>query len=84
VLTDNYPLCIVQPVDGKALRRLRRACGLTQETLAQRLSVHWNTVARWERNEVPIRPAMEQLIRLVAKQGKQGRQTKTKRTERWG
>ena len=80
--------CIVRPVDGKALRNLRRECGLTQATLAQRLGVHWNTVARWERDEVPIRPAMGQLILLVAKQGKQPTQRKRtkqpKRTKRRG
>ena len=70
-MTLDYPLCIVLPaVDGKTLKRLRRECGLTQPELAKRLGVHWNTVARWERDEVPIRPAMQQLIQLVAKQNR--------------
>ena len=67
VLTADYPPCIVHSVDGKVLRRLRRGCGLTQTDLARRLGVHWNTLARWERDEVPIRPAMAQLITLQIK-----------------
>ncbi len=50
---------------GTQLRALRRAQGWTQVELAQRIRVTGNTVARWERDEVRITPAMVRLIRLV-------------------
>jgi transcriptional regulator with XRE-family HTH domain len=54
-------------VTGSQLRRLRRRLGLLQRELAARLGVAPNTVARWERDEVPIRAAMGRFIRLLAK-----------------
>jgi len=56
---------MVQPMDGPALRRLRRRARLTQRALATRLGVAENTVARWERNEVTISEPMTRLIRLT-------------------
>ena len=51
---------------GGTLKRIRKRLGLTQSALAERLGVSPNTVARWERNEVPIREPMARLIRLLA------------------
>ena len=39
---------------GRALRRVRRTAGYSQRTLAQRLGLHPNTVARMERGELRI------------------------------
>ncbi len=50
---------------GGTLRRIRKRLGLTQAALAERLGVRPNTVARWERNELPIREPMAKLIRLL-------------------
>mgnify|MGYP001572138269 CR=1 FL=1 len=61
---------------GEELRRLRKRLRLTQVALAERLAVSANTVARWERDEVPIRESMARLIRLLAKTGSK---TKPKR-----
>ncbi|MCL2195009.1 MAG: helix-turn-helix domain-containing protein, partial [Oscillospiraceae bacterium] len=36
---------------GESVRRLRQAAGLTQEQLAQRLHVTFQTIRKWERNE---------------------------------
>jgi transcriptional regulator with XRE-family HTH domain len=56
---------------GKQLRTIRRRLGLTQKDLAKELAVAWNTVARWERDEVPIRESVARLIRMTAsKRGK--------------
>ena len=52
---------------GAQLGRLRQRLGLTQRALASKLAVTPNTVARWERNEVPIREPMARLVRLLAK-----------------
>ena len=38
----------------------------TQSQLAEAVGVTWNTIARWERGEIPIRESMARLIRLVA------------------
>jgi transcriptional regulator with XRE-family HTH domain len=50
---------------GTALRTLRTQAGLSQQGLAARLGVHWNTVARWERDELPIRAVVALSIRSV-------------------
>lgn len=52
---------------GEELRRVRRRLGLTQVQLAERLGVAANSVARWERDEVPIREPIARLVRLLAK-----------------
>ncbi len=51
---------------GEELRRIRERLGLTQRQLAERLGVHWNSVARWERNEMSIRETAARLVRLLA------------------
>lgn len=50
---------------GKDLRKHRKQLDLTQAGLAERLGVTANTVARWERDEIPIREPMARLITLV-------------------
>lgn len=50
------------------MRTIRNKLGLTQKQLAEKLGTHWNTLARWERDEVPIREAVARLIRLTAAQ----------------
>lgn len=50
---------------GRDLKRLRSELGWTQAELAQKIGRHWNTVARWERDEVAITPSIEKLIWMV-------------------
>ena len=50
---------------GKELKRIRKRLGLKQTELADRIGVHWNTLARWERDEVPIRESMARLILTI-------------------
>ena len=40
---------------GKNIKHLREKLGLTQEELAQKMGMHSNTIARWERDEVDPR-----------------------------
>ncbi len=51
---------------GEELRRIRKKLGETQVGLAERLGVHSNSVARWERDEMPIRETAARLVRLLA------------------
>jgi DNA-binding transcriptional regulator YiaG len=53
-------------VTGNELKRIRKRLGLTQVELADKIGVYWNTVARWERDEVPIRESMSRLIHSIA------------------
>jgi transcriptional regulator with XRE-family HTH domain len=55
---------IVELVTADQLRRLRRRLGLTQASLAELVGVPANTIARWERGEMEMRPSMDRLVRL--------------------
>jgi transcriptional regulator with XRE-family HTH domain len=48
---------------GKELKRLRTQMKCTQKQLAQKVGVTGNTVARWERGEVPISEPVARLLR---------------------
>jgi transcriptional regulator with XRE-family HTH domain len=50
---------------GKQLLRLRRRLGLSQAGMAALVGVPANTIARWERGEMAMRPAMNRLVRLT-------------------
>ncbi|PYV95031.1 MAG: hypothetical protein DMG86_22105 [Acidobacteria bacterium] len=48
---------------GKELKRLRTQMQFTQKQLAEKLGVTENTVAQWERGEVPINEPAARLLR---------------------
>ena len=52
-------------MNGAELREKRKELNMTQTELAEALGVSMNSVARWERDEVPIAPylhlALEQI-----------------------
>jgi transcriptional regulator with XRE-family HTH domain len=50
---------------GAEFRRLRTRAGLSQRVLAKRLGLHWNSVARMERGELPIREVVALAVRYV-------------------
>jgi DNA-binding XRE family transcriptional regulator len=58
---------------GQELRRARRKLKLTQRKLGAELELHKNTIARMERDELPIVKTTELAVRflLVKKGGKQ-------------
>ena len=47
------------------LRTIRTRWDLVQDTMAQRIAVTTDTVARWERDELAIQVPMEHVIRLL-------------------
>ena len=65
------------------LRRLRRRLQRTQAGLANLIGVTANTIARWERGEMRMQPAMDRLVRLTVAQaeehGKEERRQKRNR-----
>lgn len=54
-------------MNGRELRTLRYALGLTQKQLAEQLAVRTNTVARYERDELRIREPIARLAQLLVK-----------------
>ncbi|MCD4785839.1 MAG: helix-turn-helix domain-containing protein [Candidatus Eremiobacteraeota bacterium] len=53
---------------GEQIRKARKEMGLTQKELARLLEVHWNTVARWERNEIECRiDQMHKIAKITKK-----------------
>ena len=59
------------PMKGQQLRRLRTRMKLTQKELGIKLGVTENTVARWERGEVPINETAVKLVKILAGQTRQ-------------
>jgi transcriptional regulator with XRE-family HTH domain len=72
VLTGEYLICIVHLesegiMTGEELRRIRHRLGLTQKQFAEQLGWHPNSVARAERNEMPIAEPVARLATLLLK-----------------
>jgi DNA-binding XRE family transcriptional regulator len=62
---------ILDTMNGKELKRLRMALKMTQRELAEALDLNKNTVARAERDEIPIPRVTELAIKyLVVMQSK--------------
>lgn len=51
----------------RTLTTIRKRLGLTQAQFAEQIGVATNTVARWERGELNMRPSHERFIKLLAK-----------------
>jgi DNA-binding XRE family transcriptional regulator len=47
------------------MQRARKRLGLTQRELAERLGLHWNSIARMERDELPIVKQTELSLRYL-------------------
>lgn len=62
---------------GKELKRARSKLGMTQVELGEALGVHWNSVARMERDEFPIIRTTELAVKyLLLMQTKKGERKK--------
>lgn len=54
---------------GKEILKIRERLKWTQAQLAEAVGVTWNTIARWERDEVGIgEPAARLIRRILAEQ----------------
>jgi DNA-binding XRE family transcriptional regulator len=50
---------------GKEMRQARKRLGMTQEEFGEALGVHWNSVARMERDEFRIIRTTELAIKFL-------------------
>ena len=68
-------LYTLDTMTGAELKRARKKLGMTQKKLGEALGVHWNSVARMERNEFPIIRTTELAVKylLVVESKKKGR-----------
>jgi len=59
---------------GKDIWRARKTLGISQRALGDALGLHWNTIARMERDEMPIMKQTELAIKylLLVKKQKEG------------
>jgi DNA-binding XRE family transcriptional regulator len=57
------------------MREARKRLGMTQKELGEALGVHWNSVARMERDEFPIIRTTELAIKflLITRKKKEGK-----------
>ena len=71
-------LYTLDSMTGEALKTARKQLGMTQKELGEALGVHWNSVARMERNEFPIIRTTELAVKylLVMKSKKKGQRRK--------
>jgi len=70
-LTLDYPNRIVWVVKGDELVALRKRLRLTQVVFAERLGVHPNTLARYERDDLSIPEPVARLAQILARERKQ-------------
>ena len=68
-------LYVLDTVWGKQMREARKRLGMTQKELGEALGVHWNSVARMERDEFPIIRTTELAIKflLITRKKKEGK-----------
>src|SRR5437773_12218433 len=62
---NRCPLRITNYVQAPELRALRPAIGVPLFKSAPELGIHWNTLARYERGELPIAEPVARLARLI-------------------
>lgn len=67
-------------MNGTELRGLRHRLGMSQAKLAALIGVHWNTLARYERDEIAIPEPVAILARLLLKL--EGQKRKPKKVKR--
>lgn len=67
---------------GTELREIRQRLGLSQRQFALQLGLHWNTLARFERNELNISGPVETLARLRLELTEKETARKSKRSKR--
>jgi DNA-binding XRE family transcriptional regulator len=66
---------VLDSMTGEQLKQARAKLGMTQKELGEELGVHWNSVARMERDEFPIIRTTELAVKylLVMQSKKKGR-----------
>jgi DNA-binding XRE family transcriptional regulator len=66
---------VLDSMTGAQLKQARAKLGMTQKELGEELGVHWNSVARMERDEFPIIRTTELAVKylLVMQSKKKGR-----------
>jgi transcriptional regulator with XRE-family HTH domain len=69
-------LYTLDTMTGEELRRARQRLGLTQREFGEALGVHWNSIARMERNEFPIIRTTELAVKYLL-----GMETKKRRAK---
>jgi transcriptional regulator with XRE-family HTH domain len=63
---------------GEELKRARTQLGMTRKELGEALGVHWNSVARMERDEFPIIRTTELAVKYLLIMESKNRRLKKK------
>ena len=58
-------LYTLDTMTGKELKRARARLDMTQKELGEALGIHWNSVARMERDEFPIIRTTELAVKYL-------------------
>jgi len=74
---ETVKLYVLDTMTGSELRQARSRLGMTQKKLGEALGVHWNSVARMERDEFPIIRTTELAVKyLLVMESKKRRKKK--------
>jgi DNA-binding XRE family transcriptional regulator len=64
---------VADTMTGQELRRARRRLELTQRELGAKLELHKNTIARMERDELPVLKTTELAVRFLLVKKEEGK-----------
>jgi len=57
---------------GKQMQRARKSLGITRRQLGDALGLHWNSIARMERDELPVVKQTELALRYLLVKNRRG------------
>jgi DNA-binding XRE family transcriptional regulator len=72
VLTGCLSVAYKGGMTGKQMQAARKRLGLTRRELGELLGLHWNSIARMERGELPVVKQTELAVRYLLVKTKKG------------
>jgi len=71
-LTSRLSVAYKYPMTGKEMQKARKILRVTRRQLGDALGLHWNSIARMERDELPIVKQTELAMRYLLVKNRKG------------